>query len=54
MRSKKAKVEDGEEGGEDEAEGEQFMAVDHEDDAGQVFIRVFVPNSCPRGNNFGV
>lgn len=37
MRSKKAKVEDGEEGGEDEAEGEQFMAVDHEDDAGYVF-----------------
>ncbi|KAG0050380.1 hypothetical protein BGZ83_004845 [Gryganskiella cystojenkinii] len=34
MRSKKAKTEDGEEGGEDEAEGEQFMAVDHDDDAG--------------------
>jgi hypothetical protein len=34
MRSKKAKTEDGEEAGEDEAGGEQFMAVDHDDDAG--------------------
>jgi hypothetical protein len=34
MRSKNKKAEDGEEGGEEDIETEQLLAVDHDDDAG--------------------
>ena len=45
MRSKnKAKTEDGEEGGEEDVEGEHLVTVDHEDDAGYVFLFCTVAN----------
>lgn len=52
MRSKlKAKTEDGEEIGEEDADGDQFMAVDHDDDVGYVvtlcvFFLTYLPFRC--------